>query len=88
MSVLSEHTRLETAVALTAHLVQREIDGLRNQVRILQASIQERDDYEAFGACESCGRALGIEGGMAGTGLCGVCATGSADADSERGETW
>ena len=38
--------------------------------------------------CAACGQALGLPGGMAGTGLCGPCCTGEAATVEEIGETW
>jgi hypothetical protein len=40
------------------------------------------------GGCKSCGQLLYIEGGYAGSGLCGPCCTGDADTGSQAGETW
>ena len=38
--------------------------------------------------CEVCGCDLCIEGGYAGTGMCGPCATGEAETLEEIGESW
>ena len=49
---------------------------------------KKKKDDAVFGRCESCETPLGVEGGMAGTGLCGPCCTGEAETLSEFGETW
>ncbi len=48
---------------------------------------EDRDDADRQ-ICAACHQALGIVGGMAGTGLCGPCCTGEAETISEFGETW
>ena len=48
----------------------------------------EDDDDDQAMECIVCNEALGIPGGMAGTGMCGPCCTGEAATLDEKGETW